>query len=650
MKYFDTNGTVFNKELYLENGKFVDPNFKYDDESTLYGFNKKIEKYKETNNKIYNDYKEKLTKLKNDIKSKGKIKWMRILDPESEVNKNFSEGKDNVDKALQGILGEYYLITYLNTLKKNNADIIFSLIKDFQVKIGYLEIIFYFKENEKIERKIVYVDDYLPFIEGSKLSNSSRAYTPLFTHSKNNRILENKIFLLIEKAYAKINGSYFCIINNNYEESIINNYMFSISGVEPKVEILNKIIIDYTKEKKFKIPLYENHKDIIIRKYLDNSHKIEILNYIKNKSDNNFLLLGPHDNSKEKQNLYGIISNYMYNYIKGEKVKNNKGKTNIFFWLFNPYRKNDLSKYNIYDEFNKINEENKNESKNGIIILNFSHFFKSFRRIIYQNRNEVKENYLKYKIESFLDSFNFDYNIKNKIIQNYIENIDYMYSLLSLLKLLEKNETIKNDILSDLTEHHNESDNSFYNSNKIEYYISKMNSKTIVDEPPQINSYELKHNLREKKVGQEKESWRRYINKSISIRSIVGYKNLDIEGGNEKRNGIKIILWDAHGEWNQKFKMLLNTDGTVTFVNGEFAIDAYGGEADNGTQINIWERNGSNAQKFYIEDIGNDNFRIHSAIDEDYCIDVNEFSPENGTKIQLWKKNDSIAQIFKFIE
>ena len=155
---------------------------------------------------------------------------------------------------------------------------------------------------------------------------------------------------------------------------------------------------------------------------------------------------------------------------------------------------------------------------------------------------------------------------------------------------------------------------------------------------------------RRREVRRSQESWRRYINKNISIRSYVGNKNLDIQGGNEMWNGIKIILWDAHGGWNQKFKMVLNGDGSVSFLNGRFAIDALWGEAKNGTQINIWEINWTKAQKFYIEDVGNSWYRIHSAINYNYCIDVNGFCSDNGTKIQLWEKNDSIAQKFKFIE
>ena len=153
------------------------------------------------------------------------------------------------------------------------------------------------------------------------------------------------------------------------------------------------------------------------------------------------------------------------------------------------------------------------------------------------------------------------------------------------------------------------------------------------------------------RINEEKKSWKRYINKIIQIRSILNNSssNLDIEGENEMYNGVRIILWYAHGHWNQTFKMILNEDGTVTFSNGEFSINVSDGKAKNGAQINIWETNFSKAQKFYLEEIGNDWFRIHSAINQNYCIDVNGGCYDNLTKIQLWEKNDSDAQIFKFI-
>ena len=124
---------------------------------------------------------------------------------------------------------------------------------------------------------------------------------------------------------------------------------------------------------------------------------------------------------------------------------------------------------------------------------------------------------------------------------------------------------------------------------------------------------------------------------------------MDIEGANKKK-GTKIILYDAHREWNQKFKLLLNSDGSVTFENGGFALDVTSSNAKNGTQIQLWERNYTNAQKFYLECIGNDRFIIHSSINQKFCIDVSGSKNENGTKIQLYEKNGSNAQIFTFVE
>jgi len=153
------------------------------------------------------------------------------------------------------------------------------------------------------------------------------------------------------------------------------------------------------------------------------------------------------------------------------------------------------------------------------------------------------------------------------------------------------------------------------------------------------------------RLNEEEKSWKRYINKKVQIRSILNNanSNLDIEGGNRIENEVNIILFQAHGGWNQKFRMILNKDGAVTFSNGDYSINVSDGKASNGAQINIWETNYSKAQKFYIEEIGNNWLRIHSAINQNYCIDVNDGCSDNLTKIQLWEKNDSDAQKFKFI-
>ena len=41
LKYFDNNKYTFDKISCIKDEHFFDPNFKHEDESTLYGFNKK---------------------------------------------------------------------------------------------------------------------------------------------------------------------------------------------------------------------------------------------------------------------------------------------------------------------------------------------------------------------------------------------------------------------------------------------------------------------------------------------------------------------------------------------------------------------------------------------------------------------------------
>lgn len=41
LKYFDNNKNTFDKRSCIKDEHFFDPNFKHEDESTLYDFNKK---------------------------------------------------------------------------------------------------------------------------------------------------------------------------------------------------------------------------------------------------------------------------------------------------------------------------------------------------------------------------------------------------------------------------------------------------------------------------------------------------------------------------------------------------------------------------------------------------------------------------------
>ena len=139
----------------------------------------------------------------------------------------------------------------------------------------------------------------------------------------------------------------------------------------------------------------------------------------------------------------------------------------------------------------------------------------------------------------------------------------------------------------------------------------------------------------------------------IQIRSALGEKNLDIECC-KYSNNTNIILYQAHGESNQKFKRLCNRDGTISFLklvpwgdrNLKYALDVKWGKAENGNSIHLYNYNGTNAQKFILKEESGGYFSILSYIDTKYAIDVDV----DTSKIQLWEYHGGKNQRFKFIE
>ena len=153
----------------------------------------------------------------------------------------------------------------------------------------------------------------------------------------------------------------------------------------------------------------------------------------------------------------------------------------------------------------------------------------------------------------------------------------------------------------------------------------------------------------EKLKNEQKSNWRKFIGKNVQIRSILGNKNLDIMGAG-RNNCVPIVLFDAHGQANQRFKVVLNGDNSVSFIFDRFAIDVDGGRVENCNKIQIYERNGTNAQKFFIKHEWGQWFSLHSALNQNYCIDINGGYSDNLTKVQLYQNNGSNAQKFTFIE
>ena len=126
----------------------------------------------------------------------------------SEIFKNKTislfENDISVDDIKQGGLGDCYFLSSISALAKY-PKIIDGIFKSEGLKSnGYYEIILYIDGKPQI----VIIDDYIPVYKSSK--------QPCFARPNGNEIW----VMLLEKAWAKVNGGYLNIIGGNQYESL----------------------------------------------------------------------------------------------------------------------------------------------------------------------------------------------------------------------------------------------------------------------------------------------------------------------------------------------------------------------------------------------------------------------------------------------
>ena len=109
------------------------------------------------------------------------------------------------------------------------------------------------------------------------------------------------------------------------------------------------------------------------------------------------------------------------------------------------------------------------------------------------------------------------------------------------------------------------------------------------------------------------------------------YEDISFDIRREKmEDGTEIILFPSHGRKNQIFNMEYNSDNTVTFKNGDFAITVVmDGNYINGASIQISKCNDTAAQKFYLVNSRYGGYNIHSAIDTNYAITIRDEEDKN---------------------
>lgn len=141
-------------------------------------------------------------------------------------------------------------------------------------------------------------------------------------------------------------------------------------------------------------------------------------------------------------------------------------------------------------------------------------------------------------------------------------------------------------------------------------------------------------------------------------------KALDICGGSSE-NGANVQIYEYNGSAAQKFRFQKGrtgvTEGVYTLVSGIAAnkvLDVSGGSIDNKANVQLYESNGSDAQKFYIHDVGNKNYILISTASGKVLEVEDERSHDganvcqrayNGSDYQKWWLTDEGNGYYTFI-
>lgn len=159
-----------------------------------------IKNYKHKYNQLVPKLFKKIFEEKLKIKYKDKSKYLKLIDDIidyksiSEMNINFKifENKIDCTNIEQGLLGTCYFLAAISTIS-NYGQLLYQLFPKEKINPeGFYEICLYHK-GRWVK---VLVDDYFPFIK-----NTNKF---LWAHPINNCLYS----CFLEKAYAKINGSY----------------------------------------------------------------------------------------------------------------------------------------------------------------------------------------------------------------------------------------------------------------------------------------------------------------------------------------------------------------------------------------------------------------------------------------------------------
>ena len=353
-----------------------------------------LEKLRKGKKIPYNKY---YKKLITDFEQK-QITWKRAKDIFQDQGYTLFSENISLNSFIQGSIGNCYFLTVMTSLIKYPS-LIYQLFNSLYISNNN-----YYEIKAKIDNKIstISLDDYFPY--------NLRKNKPIFCKPYKNEIW----VMLLEKAWAKIKGSYFNM-DNGAPIHVLNTFLLSL---------------DTKHDISYKFHSLKNDKE----KY--NIWNI-IIDKIKNK--NIFMICLSKENLKDKKKLnnfcYSIVEKHFYNIIE---IYENESGTKKLLKIRNPWGfnlKNDNYKNNnnrfIFDE----NDDNIREKENDINSLEDGEFIIDFNYFWY-----LFEEVQIYQIKKF--NFNLIFNLKDepneiKIIYLKIKDIQ-LKEYLKLKVLLEE--------------------------------------------------------------------------------------------------------------------------------------------------------------------------------------------------------------------
>ena len=591
-----------NKPPNLGSDKFYDNDFPPNDES-IFGFNRKKD------SKDLKERKKWELELKQffDMKKGEKFQWERIFSS----NVLTLSKKPNEATVIQGTIGDCYFISYLHAIKERCPEIYSSLIRNTDIERGYMEFNF-FNRNEKgkIEEVIVYVDDYIPCFNGcpifSRHENVKIKFDKYFDYDIDKKMFE-KIYvgsyMLLEKAFAKLNGSYYNIIGGNLN---VIDPIFSLTGIKYGEIYFRNIFVD-------------NSNDNIKNKYKNNNEIVEkLLKELKGKTDKekeNIIKKIETERQKEKEQIikelkkedkekimgffqsllkknictvgseikyssgemtkFGIYACHCYDLRNIQTEQSKSGNHETFIYLWNPHGNNPNPEeiyypfysssqnhgyiqslyistknyiwpskgYYKYEDFDNINAYNKKGFKDGNIILNSDRFFYAFKRIIFHDENEAKAIYDKIRLrKNILKLFIEDEFSRNLFLKMYGIHF-YIFFIIYLIQTTKNKSIDKSQIFKQAKSNVKKvivEDNDDKNQIKLDEYLDEKNGYI-----------EIKENLKNEILSK--------ANEIMKEKCKSNFKENDL-------NNITKILINENEQKNEKYKLLVE-ENDIEFLN-----------------------------------------------------------------------------------